>query len=139
MQSWTWNTLVATYLVGTTQYRHSTSKEDCRVVIMSTSNALRFLARFQSLFIHLCTSCKHQRLVLIACHLADKDLNQTSKKQHKKECILILSKAAHIIYSKYFITGALIFLTKPTSMTRARTRVNVVLFWTIWTNLTQTK
>ena len=105
-------TLVATYLVGTTQYRRFASEEDCREVITSASNALRFLARFRSPLICLRASCKRQRLVLIACRLADKDLNQRSKKQHKKGSILTLSEAARIIYSKFFILGALIFQAK---------------------------
>ena len=102
------------YLVGTTQYRRFTSEEDCREVITSASNALRFLARFRSPLIRLRASCKRRRLVLIACHVADKDLNQRSKKQHKKGSISTSSEAARIIYtySKYFILGALIFQAK---------------------------
>ena len=96
----------------TTQYRRFTSEEDCREVITSASNALRFLARFRSPLIRLRASSKRRRLVLIACRLADKDLNQRSKKQHKKGSILTLSEAARIIYSKYFILGALIFQAK---------------------------
>ena len=81
-------------------------------MITSDSNALRFFARFRSPLIRLCASCKRRRLVLIACRLADKDLNQRSKKQHKKGSISTLSEAARIIYSKYFILGALIFQAK---------------------------
>ena len=49
---------------------------------------------------------------MIACRLADKNLNQRSKKQRKKGSISTLSEAARIIYSKYFILGALIFQAK---------------------------
>ena len=58
------------YLVGTTQYHRSTDGDDCRVVIASDSNALRFLAHFRNPLIRLCTSCKRRCLGLIACHLA---------------------------------------------------------------------
>ena len=81
-------------------------------MITSASNALRFLARFRSPLIRIRASCKRRRLDFIACRLADKDLNQRSKKLHKKGSISTLSEAARIIYSKYFILGALIFQAK---------------------------
>ena len=63
------------------------------------SNALRILARFRSPLIRIHAACKRLHLFLIACHLAAKDFNQRSKKQHKKGSTSTLTEVARIIYS----------------------------------------